>query len=66
MGCRDSVSTRYSGELAARAAENIVLQKGMATSIGQYAPVFMLGDSLSLTEKSDRPHIYRVEESDTT
>ena len=25
LGCRDSVSTRYSGELAARAAGNIVL-----------------------------------------
>ena len=42
--CRDSGSTRYSGELVARAAGNIVLQKNMATSIGQYAPVFLPGE----------------------
>ena len=65
LGLQGSGSTRYSGELAARAAENIVLLKGMATSIGQYAPVFMLGDSLSLTEKSGRPQstgLQRVEQ----
>ena len=37
------------------AAGNTVLQKGMATSIGQYAPVFLPGDPLSLTEKPGRP-----------
>ena len=44
LGHRGSGSTRYSGELAARAARNIVLYKGMATSIGQYAPVFLPGE----------------------
>ena len=44
MGRRGSGSTRYSGELVARATGNIVLWKGMATSIGQYAPVFLPGE----------------------
>ena len=43
------------GELAARAAGNIVLLKGMETSIGQYAPVFFPGEPPSLTEKPGRP-----------
>ena len=34
LGHRGSGSTRYSGELTVREAGNIVLQKGMATSIG--------------------------------
>ena len=55
LGCRGSGSTRYSGELAARAAGSIVLYKGMATSLGQYAPVFLPGEHPSLTEKPDRP-----------
>ena len=54
MGRRGSDSTKYSGVLAARAAGNIVLEKDMATSIGQYASVFLPGDPL-LTEKPDRP-----------
>ena len=41
--------------LAARAAENIGLLKVMATSTGQYAPVFLLGEPPSLTEKPSRP-----------
>ena len=41
-------------ELAARAAGTIVLQKGMVTSIGQYAPVFLPGEPPSLTEKPGR------------
>ena len=44
LGRRGSGSTRYSVGLAARAAGNIVLQKGMATCIGQYAPVFLPGE----------------------
>ena len=44
LGRRGSGSTRYSGGLAAREAGNIVLQKGMATCIGQYAPVFLPGE----------------------
>ena len=44
LGRRYSGTTRYSGELAARAAGNTVLQKGMATSTGQYAPVFLPGE----------------------
>ena len=55
LGHRGSGSTRYSGELVARAAGNIVLYKGMATGIGQYAPVFLPGESPSLTEKPGRP-----------
>ena len=31
-------------ELVARAAGNIVLLKGIATGIGQYAPVFFSGE----------------------
>ena len=46
LGHRASGSTRYSGELAARAAGNIVLYKGMATSTGQYALVFLTGEAL--------------------
>ena len=43
------------GELATRAAGNIVLLKGMATSIGQCSPVFLLGEAPSQTEKPGRP-----------
>ena len=32
-----------------------MLQKGMATSIGQYSPVFLPGEPLSLTEKPGKP-----------
>ena len=45
LGHSSSGSTGYSGELVAREAGNIVLKKGMATSIGQYAPVFLPGES---------------------
>ena len=38
---RGSCSTIYSGELVVRAAGNIVLQKGMATSINQYTPILL-------------------------
>ena len=55
LGHRGSGSTRHSGELAARAAGNTVLQKGTATSLGPYAPVFLPGEPCSLTEKPDRP-----------
>ena len=55
LGCKGSGSTRYSGELAARAARNTVLQKGMATLIGQYTPIFLPGEPCSLTEKPGRP-----------
>ena len=67
MGYRGSGSTRYSGELVARAAGNIVLLKGMATRIGQYAPVFLPGESSFLTEKSLAGHSLKGhKESDTT
>ena len=55
LGGRGSGSTRYSGELAAWAAGNIVLQKGMATRIGQYAPVFLPREPPSLTDKPGGP-----------
>ena len=45
LGHSSSGSTGYSGELVAREAGNIVLKKGMATSIGQYALVFLPGES---------------------
>ena len=54
MGHKGSGSTRYSGELAARAAGNIELLKVMESSIGQYAPAFLPGEPLSLTEQSGR------------
>jgi len=44
VGCKGSGSTRYSGELAARAAGDTVIQKGVATSLGHYAPVFLPGE----------------------
>ena len=62
LGHRGSGSTRYSGELAARAAGNIVLQKDMAISIGQYGPLFLPGEPPSLTENPGRP-VYRVSKS---
>ena len=55
LGRRGSGSTRYSGELAARAAGNIVFYEGMETSIGQYAPIFLPGEPPSMTEKPGRP-----------
>ena len=61
LGHSSSGSTGYSGELVAREAGNIVLKKGMATSIGQYALVFLPG------EPSDREAwqatVYRVAKS---
>ena len=50
LGCRGSVSIRHTRQLVARVAENIVLKKGMANIIYQYAPVFLPGETLSLTE----------------
>ena len=44
LGCRSSCSTGYSGKLVAREAGSMVVQKGMATSIGQHAPVFLPGE----------------------
>ena len=38
----------------------------MATSIGQYAPVFLPGEPPSLTEKPGRPHLQGCKELDTT
>ena len=37
----------------------------MALSIGQYAPLVLLGDPHSLTEKPGRPIVYRVAKSQT-
>ena len=44
LGCRGFGSTRYSEELEAGAAGDIVLYKGVATNIGQYTPVFFPGE----------------------
>ena len=65
MGHRGSGSTRYSRGLAAGTAGNKVLYKSMATSIGQYAPVFLPGEPPILTE-AWQATVYRVAESDTT
>ena len=58
--CRGSGSIRTplsinSVGLAARAAGNIVLYKGMATHTGQYDPLFLPGEPRCLTEKPGRP-----------
>ena len=61
MGRRGSGSTRYSGELAERAAGNTVLLKGMATSIGQYTPVFLPGEPPD--REAWQATVYRVAKS---
>ena len=67
LGSQGSGSTRYSRELAARAAGNTVLQKGMVTSIGQYTPVLLPGEAPSLTEKPLEGHSPQgYKELDTT
>jgi len=54
---RGSGNTRYSAELEARASGNIVLKKSTATSIGQYAPVFLPGEPPSHPQqRTGRPH----------
>ena len=53
QGTVTSYCTRYSGEVAARAAGNSAL-KGMTTNIGQYTLVFFPGEPHSLTEKPGR------------
>ena len=60
MGHRGSGSSRYSGELAARAAGNIVLQKDMAASIGQYAPVSCLENSPLPDREAWQATVHRV------
>ena len=62
MGCRGSGRIRYSGELETREAGNIVLQKGMATSISQYAPVFLPGEPHS-DRKAWQATVYRIAKS---
>ena len=64
MGRRGSGSTRRSGELAARAAGNIVLQKGMSTNIGPYASVFLPGEPLPDRE-ARKATVYKVAMSGT-
>ena len=54
----------YSGGLAARAAGNTVLQKGTATSLGPYAPVFLLENPLPDRE-AWQATVYRVTKSGT-
>ena len=63
LGRRGSGSTRYSGGLAARVAGNIVLQKGVASNLVQYTPVFLPGEPPSLTE--EEATVYRVTKSRT-
>ena len=66
LGHRGSGSSRYSGELAARAAGNIVLQKDMAASIGQYAPVFLPREPRSLKRSQAGHSLQGHKELDTT
>ena len=65
MGRRGSGSTRYSEELAVRAAGNTVLLKGMTTSTGQYTPVFLPGESQGQRSLVDC-RLWGCTESDTT
>ena len=51
------------GELAARAAGNIMFQKGMPTSIGQHAPVFSPGEPPLLDTEAWQATVYRVAKS---
>ena len=60
MGCRGSGRTRYSGELVARAAGNIVLQKDTAASIGQYAPVSCLENNPLPDREAWQATVHRV------
>ena len=64
MGLRGSGSTRYSGELAARAAGNIVLYNGMATSTGNTLQYSCLENPLSDRE-AWLATVYRVAKSRT-
>ena len=61
LGHRGSGSTRYSGGLASRVVGNIVLKKGMATSIGQYPPVFLPGEPPD--REAGQATVYRVVKS---
>ena len=65
MGHRGSGHTRYSGELAARAAGNIVLQKDTAASIGQYAPVSCLENNPLPDREAWQATVYSVAKSQT-
>ena len=60
LGRSSSDSTRYSGELVARAAGNIVLQKGMTTSMVQYPPVFLPGKPPLPEREAWKATVYRV------
>ena len=61
LGSQQFWQHQYSRELAARAAGNIVLWKGMATSTGQYAPVFLPGDPPD--REAWQATVYRVAKS---
>ena len=65
LGCRGSGSAKYSGELEIRAAGNIVLSKGMATSIGQYAPIFLPVEPPLPNGEAWQATDYRVTKSQT-
>ena len=63
MGCRDSGSTRYSGELAARAAGNIVFLMGMEPVLADMLQYSCL-ENPTLAENPGRPQstgLQRVE-----
>ena len=65
MDHRGSGSTKYLGELEARAAGNIVLSKGMTTSIGQYAPIFLPVRTPLPNREAWQATDYRVTKSQT-
>ena len=60
MGHRGSGSTRYSGGLATRVSENIMLLKVMANIIGQYAPVSCLENSPLPDREAWQATVHRV------
>ena len=65
MDRRGSGSTRYSGELAASAAGNIVSRRVWQPVLAKCAPVFLPEEPPSLTEKPGKP-VYKVAKSQTT
>ena len=62
MGCRRFGSTRYSGELVARVAGNIVLQKGMTTVLANTLQYSCLEKPLP-DRKAWQATVYRVARS---
>ena len=65
MGGSGPGITRYSEEPVVRAAGNIVLSKGMTTSIDQYAPIFLPVRTPLPNREAWQATVYRVTKSQT-